>query len=289
MLKTVRLGGQSNTASNNTALLLGGFDGLHVGHRRLLQTAKDSGLSVGLMTIVGAKRENSLFTLAERENIFREAGADFVFELEFSRIKDLSPEEFLDRLVQEFSPKLFVCGEDFRFGAGAKGMPEMIEKHTHVCVEILPLVEMSGVKVSASHIKTLLKAGKLEDANARLAHPYFLMGEVVRDRQVGRTMGFPTANIPYPEDKFPLKQGVYETQVEVDGKTYKGITNFGARPTFDNDRVLTETHLIDFAGELYGRTLKVEFLRYLREIQRFEGVEKLKEQLTKDIRQVRKQ
>ncbi len=285
MLKTVRLRGQSN----NTALLLGGFDGLHVGHRRLLQTAKESGLSVGLMTIVGVKRENSLFTLAEREEIFREAGADFVFELEFSKIKDLSPEEFLDRLVREFSPKLFVCGEDFRFGAGARGTPEMIEKHTQVCVEILSLVEISGVKVSASHIKTLLKAGKVEDANARLSHPYFLMGEVIEDRKIGRTMGFPTANILYPEDKFPLKQGVYETQVEVDGTLYKGVTNFGARPTFDNDRVVTETHLVGFEGNLYGKRLKVELLRYLRGIQRFETVDKLKEQLTKDIRQVRKQ
>ncbi len=284
MLKTVYLREQSNT--DGAAILLGGFDGLHVGHRLLLEKAKQSGAKIALMTIVGVKQGESLFTLQEREEIFQNAGADFVFELEFSKIKDLSPQSFLDLLCERFSPKLFVCGEDFRFGAGAKGTPEMIKESTHVCVEVLPLMEMDGIKVSSSHIKTLLKAGKMEEVQTRLSHPYFLMGEVVKDRQVGRSIGFPTANIFYPKDKFPLKKGVYESAVEVVGKLYKGITNFGARPTFDDDTVVTETHLIGFEGDLYGKTLKVQFLRYLRDIQKFENIDGLKAQLEKDIRQV---
>ena len=270
-------------------MLLGGFDGLHIGHRQLLERAKKSGLPVGLMTIVGVKTENSLFTFEEREKIFQEAGADFVFELPFSEIKDLSLEAFLRLLVKEFSPKLFVCGEDFRFGAGAIGTPETIERTTQVRVETLPLVEMDGEKVSSSHIKTLLGLGRIEAANKRLAHGFFLLGEVYEDRKIGRTMGFPTANIRYPKGKYPLKKGVYETRVTVDGKTYKGITNYGARPTFDDSTVVTETHLDGFCGELYGKKLKIEFLRYIRDIQKFENVEKLKEQLQKDVRQVRDQ
>ena len=269
--------------------MLGGFDGLHVGHRKLLERAKKSGLPVGLMTIVGVKKENSLFTFEEREEVFKEAGADFVFELPFSEIKDLSPEEFLRLLIREFSPQLFVCGEDFRFGAGAIGTPETIKRSTQVRVETLPLVEMDGEKVSSSHIKALLAAGKVEEANARLTHGFFLLGEVYEDRKIGRTMGFPTANIRYPNGKYPLKKGVYETRVIVDGKTYKGITNYGARPTFEDDTVVTETHLDGFDGNLYGKKIKVEFVRYLRDIQKFENVEKLKEQLQKDIRQVRDQ
>lgn len=288
MLKTVWLKGQSNKA-NGVAMLLGGFDGLHIGHRRLVAHARASGLPIGVMTIVGVKQENGLFTFKEREEIFKEAGADFVFELPFSEIKDLSPEAFLELLIEEFSPKLFVCGEDFRFGARAAGTPETIERMTHVRVETLPLVEMNGVKVSSSHIKTLLGEGKLEEANARLAHPFFLIGEVCEDRKIGRTIGFPTANILYPKGKFSLKKGVYETRVRVDGKTYKGITNYGARPTFDDNTIVTETYLDGFEGDLYGRKLKVEFIRYLRDIQKFESAEKLKEQLTKDIRQVRDQ
>ncbi len=287
MLKTVCLQGQFNR--ENVAILLGGFDGLHVGHRRLLERAKASGYSVGLMTIVGVKQENALFTLQEREDIFKDAGADFVFELNFSEIKDLSPQAFLELLTKEFAPKLFVCGEDFRFGAKAAGTPQTIKEYTQVRVETLPLVEMEGVKVSSSHIKTLLLGGKIEQVNERLAHPFFLMGKVVEDRKVGKTLGFPTANIPYPTHKYPLKKGVYETRVCVDGTLYQGITNFGSRPTFGVEEVVTETHLIGFDGDLYGKGLKIQFIRYLRDIQKFESVEKLKEQLTKDIRQVRGQ
>ena len=129
--------------------------------------------------------------------------------------------------------------------------------------------------------------GKTEEAAALLGHPFFLTGEVVQDRQIGRTLNFPTANIVYPVGKYSLKTGVYETRVNVDGKLYKGITNYGARPTFNNDTVVTETYLDGFSGSLYGRRLKVEFVRFLREVKRFDGVEELKAQLTKDIRQVR--
>ena len=116
-------------------MLLGGFDGLHAGHRLLLSYAKNSGLPVGIMTIIGGKGEKSLFTASERESIFKESGIDFVFELPFSEIKDLSPEQFMRLLEKECKPKLFVCGEDFRFGAGAKGTPEIIKTKGQVRVE----------------------------------------------------------------------------------------------------------------------------------------------------------
>ena len=268
-------------------MLLGGFDGLHVGHRRLLLCAKQSGLPVGIITIVGGKAQENIFTFEERENIFRESGADFVFELPFAEIKDLSPQAFLQKLVDEFNPKLFVCGKDFRFGAGAVGTPEMIEKTTHVRVEMQELLEMYGEKVSSRAVKGLLSVGDIQKANELLGGNFFLIGEVVKDRQIGRTIGFPTANIPYPKEKFPLKQGVYETRVCVDGKAYKGITNYGARPTFNNTQVVTETYLDGFSGDLYGKTLKVEFIRYLRGVQKFESVDQLSAQLQADIRTVK--
>ena len=268
-------------------MLLGGFDGLHLGHRRLLSCAKQSGFPVGVMTIVGGKAQESIFTFAEREHIFRKSGADFVFELPFCEIKDLSAEEFLQKLITEFNPKLFVCGEDFRFGASALGTPEMIKGMGQVRVEIQPLIQMYGEKVSSRAIKNLLARGEIQKVNALLGESFFLIGEVVKDRQIGRTLGFPTANIAYPKEKFPLKQGVYETRVCVDGKTYKGITNYGARPTFDNAQVLTETYLDGFNGDLYGKILKVDFLRYLRPVTKFSSADELKTQLELDIRTVR--
>ena len=287
MLKTVHLTEQLNSVQG-AAMMLGGFDGLHVGHRRLLACAKESGLPVGLMTIVGGKEEENLFTFAEREEIFRLAGADFVFELPFEEIKGLSPQAFLQLLEKEFSPKLLVCGEDFRFGAKAVGTPKMIKESTQVCVEVLPLVEIEGEKVSSTTIKALLEKGQVERVSELLTHNFFLMGEVYADRKIGRTIGFPTANIRYPEGKFPLKIGVYETRVCVDGCTYKGITNYGARPTFEENTVVTETYLDGFSGDLYGKELKVEFVRYLRDIVKFNSVDELKNQLTKDIERVRK-
>ncbi|MBO5736568.1 MAG: riboflavin biosynthesis protein RibF [Clostridia bacterium] len=286
MLKTVQLTKQLNSIQG-AAMMLGGFDGLHVGHRRLLACAKESGLPVGLMTIVGGKEEENLFTFTEREEIFRLAGADFVFELPFEEIKGLAPQEFLQLLEKEFAPKLLVCGEDFRFGAKAVGTPKMIKESTQVCVEVLPLVEIEGEKVSSTTIKTLLEQGKVEKANKLLTHPFFLRGKVYADRKIGRTIGFPTANIRYPEGKFPLKIGVYETRVSVDGCTYKGITNYGARPTFEENTVVTETYLDGFSGDLYGKKLKVEFVRYLRDIVKFDSVDELKNQLTKDIERVK--
>ena len=268
-------------------MLLGGFDGLHLGHRRLLSYAKESGLPVGVMTIVGGKAQENIFTFEEREIIFRESGVDFVFELPFAEIKDLSPEAFLQKLIAEFNPKLFVCGTDFRFGAGAAGTPETIKRTTQVRVEVQNLLEMYGEKVSARTIKGLLSVGDIQKVNELFGERFFLMGEVKKDRQVGRTIGFPTANILYPKEKFPLKQGVYETRVCVDGVCYKGITNYGARPTFNNTQVLTETYLDGFNGDLYGATLKVEFVRYIRGVQKFESVAELTAQLQADIRTVR--
>ncbi len=267
-------------------MLLGGFDGLHVGHRQLLSRAQKSGLPVGAMTIVGGK-DKPIFTPAEREDVFLRSGVDFLFELPFSEIKDISPEGFLALLEREFAPKLYVCGEDFRFGAGATGTPSMLKAGGQVCVEVLPLVEKRGEKVSSRAIKRLLGEGRVEEANGLLGENFFLMGEVFRDRQIGRTLGFPTANIAYPQEKYPLQKGVYETRAEIGGKRYRGITNYGARPTFENQRVLTETYLDGFDGDLYGKTVKVEFLRFLRGISKFESAEGLKAQLTKDIERVR--
>lgn len=285
MLKTVSLTKEKNC--QNGAMLLGGFDGLHLGHRRLLSRAKESGLCVGVMTIAGGKENGSLFTFAERERIFKENGADFVFELPFSEIKDLSPSSFLDLLIDSFSPKLFVCGEDFRFGAGAKGTPEFLKEDTRVRVEVLSLVELDGEKVSSRSVKKMLCEGDIEKANYLLGENFFLVGKVEKNRQVGRKLGFPTANIAYPKEKFPLKEGVYESLVVLNGKAYNGITNYGTRPTFFDESVWTETYLDGFDGDLYGKELKVEFVRYLRDIQKFDNAEGLKKQLTEDIRRVR--
>ena len=267
-------------------MLLGGFDGLHIGHRRLLARAKERALPVGVMTIVGGKGE-PLFTTEEREDVFSRLGADFAFELPFEEIKELSPTEFLSLLMENFQVKAFVCGDDFRFGKNASGTPETLKTSGQVCVEVEKLISVDGEKVSSKTVKELLKNGNAEKACKLLGEPFFLIGTVEKDRQVGRTIGFPTANIRYPLGKFPLKKGVYEGRAEIDGVTYKGIVNYGARPTFNDGEVWTETYFDGFSGDLYGKRLKIEFVRYLRGVQKFESADALIKQLEDDLRRVK--
>ena len=286
MLKTVDFSGQFNK-NCGCVMLLGGFDGLHAGHKKLVEKAKGFCLPIGIMTIVGGKDAKNLFTLKEREEIFTRAGVDFAFELPFSEIKDLSPQEFSGLLLDEFHPIAFICGDDFRFGKNACGNAQTLKQAGQVRVEVEKLITANGEKISSTKIKGHLAAGQVEQANELLDEEFFLLGTVVKDRGVGRTIGFPTANVAYPKDKYAIKQGVYETRVCVNGKEYKAITNYGNRPTFDNDTIITETYLDGFSGELYGKELKICFKRQIREIKKFESAEKLKAQLNEDIRRVR--
>ncbi len=285
MFKTVWLRKKLHIKRTGCAMLLGGFDGLHVGHRQLLARAKESGLPVGVMTIFDGKGY-SIFTVREREEIFTNAGVDFLFELSFRNIVNKTPKAFLSLLKRKFSPKLYVCGDDFRFGANAVGTPSTIKERGQVCVDVLPLLKIDGEKVGARTIVKYLTAGDISKVNELLGERFFLLGEVVKDRGVGKTIGFPTANIAYPQEKFPIKKGVYETLATIDGKTYKGITNFGARPTFADASECTETHFIGFNGDLYGKEIKIEFVRFMRDIAKFDSVEKLQEQLQKDLTEV---
>ena len=283
MFKTVAF---TKRNMRGSVLLLGGFDGLHIGHRQLLARAKTYGLPVGVMTIVGGK-EGSLFTLAEREWIFKNAGVDFVFELPFEEIKELLPKQFVSLLEEQFSPKAIVCGEDFRFGAGAQGYAESLKSLSSAEISVLPLLEVDGQKVSSSTVKSLLLGGALERANELLGEPFFLLGIVEKGRQIGRTIGFPTANMAYSQEKFSLPLGVYETKAFVDGTAYRAITNFGTQPTVQGGQVCVETYLDGFNGDLYGKEMQVSFLRKIRDVQKFDSIELLKAQLQMDIQVIR--
>ena len=287
MLNTVFFDGQPNKKNTGCVLLVGGFDGLHAGHKKLLARAKEYGLPIGITTIVGGKLGNSLFTLTERRQVWQKAGFSFVCEMQFSQIKDTPWQDFATLLADTYNVKAFVCGEDFRFGKGAEGTPEKLQAHTTIPVAVEDVLTWQGDKISTTTIKSFLQQGAVEKASALLGEPFFAMGEVVADRKVGRTLGFPTANMYYPQDKFALKKGVYETKITWQGITYKGITNYGARPTFEDGQVCLETYLDGFSGDLYGQTLQVEFVRFLREITAFESADALKKQLEEDIRRVR--
>ena len=270
------------------ALLLGGFDGLHLGHRLLLEEAKKTGLSVGITSIIGGKG-GCLFTAKEREVIFARTGVDFVYEIDFTdEVRSTSAEDFLRDLFDLIPTKAVFCGEDFRFGRDALGTPELLKKHTPCAVNVLKIAEWGGKKVSISTCKELLSCGELRKLNELLIEPYFMQGEVEHGRQVGRTYGFPTLNLTLPAEKLSPKEGVYGGYAETPKGRYKTIVNVGARPTFGVEEKKIEAYLDGFSGDLYGETVRIYPTEFYREITKFSNAYELKKQLEKDIERLRR-
>jgi len=266
------------------ALLLGGFDGMHVGHATLLKRARETGLPVGITTITGLKAGGDIFTLAEREYIFEREGISFVLELPFETIRNISAADFLAALFKSVRAQAVFCGEDFRFGKDAAGTADFLRANAPCAVEICPISMIGAQKVSISAVKQRLTAGDLPAANALLQGSYFLQGKVEHGRQVGRTYGFPTANVSFPAEKYSLREGVYRGYVETEAATYSSIFNFGARPTFGVEQKKTEAYLHGFNGDLYGQTIRIYPTEFIRPIVKFASVEELKSQLKKDLK-----
>ena len=208
-------------------------------------------------------------------------------EIEFTeQFKNTAAEEFIEQLFETIPAKAVFCGEDFRFGRGALGTPELLKALAPCPVEVLPLLGEAGQKVSVSQIKAYLSEGCIEEVNRLLSVGYFLEGRVERGRGVGHTLGFPTLNVSFPKEKFALLDGVYGGYVETKKGEYPAIINFGARPTFDVTERKVEAYLKGFSGDLYGRDVRIFPTKFLRPVQKFSSQEELINQLQKDQEQV---
>lgn len=271
------------------ALLLGGFDGLHLGHVSLLSAARETGLPVGLTTIAGGKPGGELFTVAERRLIFERAGVQFAVEYDFSEsFRGMSPESFLQELFSRVVARALFCGEDFRFGENAAGTPELLRALAPCSVTVLPLHTLGGEKIASSRIKQLLAAGDLPGVNARLAHPYFVQGRVEHGRHVGGpALGFPTVNLSLAKEKTPPLGGVYGGYAETPSGRFPAIVNIGARPTFGVTERKIEAYLDGFSGDLYGAEVRVYPAEFYRPTMEFASVGALKAQLGRDIMRLR--
>lgn len=266
------------------ALLLGGFDGLHRGHGALLDRARETGLPVGITSILGGKAGGELFTRAERRCLFERAGAAFCMEFDFDeRFRDTSPEEFLRNLFARLPVRALFCGEDFRFGRGAAGTPALAKALAPCPVTVLPLAEAGGEKIATSRIKRMVADGDMLGANALLLSPYFLAGQVEHGRHVGGpVLGFPTVNLSLPPEKILPAEGVYAGRVQTDAGEYPAVINIGARPTFGVAEKKAEAYLDGFSGDLYGTQVRVLPARFLRPVMKFENVAALRAQLERD-------
>lgn len=286
---------------NRTIFALGFFDGVHLGHRALLNTCKalaeSAGCAAGAVTF-GAHPDALVFgsapvlinTPEDRERLLLRC-LDRVVTLPFDRKMCSTPwEDFLDLLRRDYGAAGFVCGDDFRFGAGGKGSPALLQSYCareNLPCAVVPEQTVHGTRVSSTHIRSLLEAGDMEEAVRFLGHPHLLTGTVVPGRQLGRTLGIPTANLRFPEGLAVPRFGVYACLAEIDGSKYPAVTNIGTRPTVDGTGITVEPWILDFSGDLYGREITLEFHSFVRPETRFPSLEALQAEIRRNAGQVR--
>ncbi len=275
------------------AIALGMFDSVHKGHIAVLQAAANSGYKSLAVTFdkLPQKSDRSLLSLDERREKLLSAGVNEVLILEFSKVKDLSPEEFLKLLADRKDIKKICCGFNFRFGKNAVGDTAFLKEYCRKNgIEYFEAEEVrtEGKTLSTSYIKELLKEGEIEKANRLLGEPFSFTARVTQGDKRGKTLGFPTANQVYPTDKAELRFGVYHTRVDIDGSSFDGVTNIGVRPTYTTDFVGAETYIIGFEGDCYNKDIKLSFIEYLREEKRFDSPSALIDEIRKNVEYVNK-
>ena len=281
-------------------LTLGNFDGVHSGHRTILELAALRARAVGVpavvvtfdphpaMIVAPERRPKLLMTLPQRLEAFAAAGMDLAWIIPFSRaFSELSPPAFLHGLHQVLRPIELHVGRGFRFGKDRNGDLASLEawgRETGCEIHGHALRAPDGGYLSSTRIRKALDAGEVAEAATLLGHPYALTGIVVEGERRGRHLSFPTANLAWEQEQLPAN-GVYVTEVtgpHLPGP-WRGLTNVGLKPTFQGLNLTVETHLPDFSGDLYGGRLEVRFLHRLRGERKFADLEALKAQIAEDV------
>ena len=284
-----------------TAAALGIFDGVHRGHRAVIdkavQEAEKNGLApavctfkTGTITTKGSGyrpiySDETKLILLERE------GARFVFIPDFADVRDMSPEDFAEKILCGIlNARIVVCGRDFRFGknaaCSAEGLKEICERlGMKLCV--VDDVTENGIRICSADIRKYISEGDIKSANLLLGHNYAITGRVIHGNRLGREMNFPTANQKMPENNVMPRFGVYASYAELDGKVYRGITNIGVKPTVESSGIpLAETHFPGFSGDIYGSEIVVRLYDFIRPEKRFNNTDELKAQIKSDVERV---
>ena len=277
---------------------LGSFDGIHMGHMSLINKTVELARANNAKSIVYTfknhpreviNKDASIELLMDNEekyNILKENNIDIIRFQEFNKdFMQKSSEEFVRDLVEEFNVKGIVVGFNYRFGYKNSGDVKLLEKLStkyNYSLYVMPAFMYKNLIVSSTEIRNEVKEGSIEKANIMLGRAYTLHGTVERGKQIGRTIGFPTANLKYNLKKILPKEGVYYTEVLVNNILYKAITNIGNNPTVNGSKVTVESYLLDFDEDIYDKEIKIYFLKYIRGVHKFNSLDELKEQLQKD-------
>ncbi len=284
--------------NSDSAVALGCFDGVHIGHAQIIKNATKEAKKSGLCSVVWSFQappksfflnEPSIITpLSQKRKMIKDLGVDILISTQFNeKIASLTPENFFeDILIGCLRAKHIFCGFNYRFGKGGTGDVKLLQnlcKKFDIKLTVFDEIKLDGNLVSSSAIRSYLLEGDIENAQKMLGRPYYIHEKIKDGQHLGRTLGFPTVNQSVPQNCLPIKNGVYLTKVKFDKKTRYGITNIGMRPTVNGTERVAETNIFDFEGSLYGKYVTVEFIKFIRAETKFASLDELKKQVNKDI------
>ena len=259
---------------------IGNFDGLHLGHKALIEKAKIEDYKTLVITFENINKTDYLTNKEQKINLIKEMGVDYLIILPFRVIKLVFYNEFI-QILKKLKVKYITCGIDFRFGFKREG--DVVDLKKKFKVQVVDDYMIKQTRVSTSLIKSFIQDGYIKEANELLTKPYTIIGEVVHGNKIGRKLGYPTANIDYKEYTLP-KSGVYFTIATIKGKKYLSMTNIGHNPTLnEQEKTRLEVHVLDFDEEIYGENVEISFIKYLREEKRYASKEELMKSLEETI------
>lgn len=289
-LYDLKKGCETDRIEHPLSVALGCFDGLHLGHAELISAARGEGHRVGVFTFVSNPFGGlHIITLEEKLRLLGEMGVDYCAVCEFDEIRELMPESFVQKiLIDKLNAVTAVCGFNFRFGKGASGdsgfLRSYMSSQGRRCIVVDPF-NIDGSTVSSSRIRLLLADGNMEEAARLLGRSYSLVYNVTHGNGIGNILGFPTINQKYNDTMQPIAMGVYICSC----MGHPAVTNFGVRPTITEDTApVYETFILDYNGDLYEQSVRVEFLKMLRPEMKFSSPEKLIDQIKRDVEETRR-
>jgi len=279
---------------SDATIILGFFDGIHTGHRRVISGAVDFGHRMNseilLLTFKKSPAEyfkkNNVYIYNREHNykIIKDLGVNHIIEKDFEELVSISAQNYLQMIAKKYTPKAIFTGFNYTFGDSRIGTPDYLSKYQaeygykYFCVN--PVIYKNDT-VSSTRIKELLNSGNIDEANKMLEVPFTITSEVIKGAHIGSTLGFPTANMKYPEQIVKIPFGVYKVNVF----DKPAVLNWGTKPTFNGEEPILEVYIPKFEGDLYGKTLQIQILKRIRDEKKFGSIEELKYQINKDLKE----
>ena len=283
---------------DKSVVTIGKFDGIHKGHEVLIERAvifaKENNLKSVVLTFKNSPLSyfsnivtREIITEEEKMNKFKSLGVDVVIHATFDKnMAEISAENFVKEiLIDKLGAKKVIVGHDFTFARNREGTAQVLKLlgvKYGFNVEVINPVKIKEIRVSSTYVKDLIYAGRVEEIEDYLGRNYMIQGRVIKSKQLGRTIGFPTANIKLKENLILPKRGIYVTKVYVGNEVYIGATNIGYNPTVNGEQISIETNILQFDRDIYGETIKLEFLERIRDEKKFRDLNELKLQLKID-------